>query len=275
MSNSAPQKPAGVAEWIASTVACHPLLAWWMSGRRACCIHVYTVYTPIVEKAGVAPDVTLGFTACKQVSVQVREPPWLWNPWGGSHEVQNQWLHKMDLGPTKIFKKKPKNSAPQAGTTFSWRISETGFTNNLQQQGILFSALLNFAQNYFWAVKKALLNSALQLRVYSHWASPFVNAIVSVDVCYCLTPSVRLYPLRVHSNAFLLSSDMWLISTQSNLCAAMKWRWSNLGQVILHMATCWVDPMHIDGARDCGFFPDCYKITFFINGEGPYLLSNA
>ena len=31
--------------------------------------------TPLlVEKAGVAPDVTLRFTACKQVSVQVREP---------------------------------------------------------------------------------------------------------------------------------------------------------------------------------------------------------
>ena len=34
--------------------------------------------TPLlVEKAGVAPDMTLRFTTHKQVSVQVREPPWL------------------------------------------------------------------------------------------------------------------------------------------------------------------------------------------------------
>ena len=60
----------------------------------------------LVEKAGVAPDVTLGFIAREQVSVQARESPWLWNPWGGSHEVQNrsnQWPKKMDLGATKNF----------------------------------------------------------------------------------------------------------------------------------------------------------------------------
>ena len=59
----------------------------------------------LVEKAGAAPDVTLRFTACKKVRVQVRELPWLWNPWGGSHKVQNmsnQWPHKMNLSPTKI-----------------------------------------------------------------------------------------------------------------------------------------------------------------------------
>ena len=28
--------------------------------------------------------------ACKQVIVQAREPPWLWTPGGGSHEVQNR-----------------------------------------------------------------------------------------------------------------------------------------------------------------------------------------
>ena len=33
--------------------------------------------TLLVEKAGVAPDLTLRFTARKQVSVQVTEPPWL------------------------------------------------------------------------------------------------------------------------------------------------------------------------------------------------------
>ena len=40
-------------------------------------VHTLIQCTPLlVEKAGVAPDVTLGFTMCKQVSVQVREPPW-------------------------------------------------------------------------------------------------------------------------------------------------------------------------------------------------------
>ena len=41
---------------------------------------VYTLIqcTPLlVEKAGVAPDVTFRLTAHKEVSVQVREPPWL------------------------------------------------------------------------------------------------------------------------------------------------------------------------------------------------------
>ena len=42
--------------------------------------NAYTVYTLLVEKAGVAPDVILKFTACKQVRVQAREPPWDWNP---------------------------------------------------------------------------------------------------------------------------------------------------------------------------------------------------
>ena len=41
---------------------------------------VYTLIqctTLLVEKAGVVPDMTLRLTACKQVSVQVRQPPWL------------------------------------------------------------------------------------------------------------------------------------------------------------------------------------------------------
>ena len=32
--------------------------------------------------------------------MQVREPPWLWNPWGAQN-WGNQWPHKMNLGPTK------------------------------------------------------------------------------------------------------------------------------------------------------------------------------
>ena len=38
-------------------------------------VHILIQCTPLlVEKAGVALDVTLRFTACKQVSVQVRQP---------------------------------------------------------------------------------------------------------------------------------------------------------------------------------------------------------
>ena len=45
--------------------------------------HICDIYMPIqctplsVEKAGVAPDMILRFTAHKQVSVQVKEPPLL------------------------------------------------------------------------------------------------------------------------------------------------------------------------------------------------------
>ena len=91
-----------------------PLLQMWhvenVTGHHA----VYTLIqcTPLlVEKAGVAPDVTFRITACKQESVQARYPLWIWNPWGRTHEVQNrsnQWLHKMDLGPDKKIKKRKK-----------------------------------------------------------------------------------------------------------------------------------------------------------------------
>ena len=74
--------------------------------------HAGYMLTPLlVEKAGVAPDVTFRITACKQERVQARYPLWIWNPWGRIHEVQNrsnQWLHKIDLGPDKKFKKKKR-----------------------------------------------------------------------------------------------------------------------------------------------------------------------
>ena len=73
------------------------------------CTHSYTVYTLLVEKADVAPNMTLMFTVYKQVWVLAREPP----SWGGSHKVQNrgnQWPHKMDLGPAKENIKKALNS---------------------------------------------------------------------------------------------------------------------------------------------------------------------
>ena len=85
------------------------LLTGWpkiMAGKPALYILWVIRFTLLlVEKAGVAPDVAFRFTACKQVRVQVREPPWLWNPYGGLNKVQNrsnQWPHKMNLGPTKI-----------------------------------------------------------------------------------------------------------------------------------------------------------------------------
>ena len=76
------------------------------------CHAVYTLIqcTPLlVEKAGVAPDMTFGITVCKQERVQARDPLWIWIPWGRTHKVQNrsnQWLHKLGLVPTKIKKKK-------------------------------------------------------------------------------------------------------------------------------------------------------------------------
>ena len=69
--------------------------------------------TPLlVEKAGVAPDMTFRITACKQERVQARYPLWIWNPWGRTHEVPKQ---EQSVAPQngpwsrqKIFKKKKK-----------------------------------------------------------------------------------------------------------------------------------------------------------------------
>ena len=74
------------------------ILRWGFKSRCMCerspVSHaVYTLIqcTPLlVEKAGVAPDVTFGITTCKQERVQVRDPLWIWNPWGRTHEVQNR-----------------------------------------------------------------------------------------------------------------------------------------------------------------------------------------
>ena len=46
--------------------------------RKAGLLYTLCQCTPLlVEKGGVATDVTVRFTVCKQVCVQVREPPWL------------------------------------------------------------------------------------------------------------------------------------------------------------------------------------------------------
>ena len=116
--------PVTVAEWRARLLTVRevsrsnpgilPLLQTWhvgnVTGRHA--VYMLIQCTPLlVEKAGVAPDVTFRITACKQERVQARYPLWIWNPWGRTNEVQNrsnQWLHKMDLGPDKKFLKKRK-----------------------------------------------------------------------------------------------------------------------------------------------------------------------
>ena len=85
------KQSAGVAEWIACSLVkwvayfvSQPALFSWHDARKASLL-----YTPLlVEKTGRAPDNTLRFRAHKQVRLQMREPPWLWNPCGPSDEVQ-------------------------------------------------------------------------------------------------------------------------------------------------------------------------------------------
>ena len=103
----------------------------------------YAIYTLIqctpllVEKAGATPVVTYRITLCKQERVQARYPLWIWNPWGRTHEVQdrsNQWLHKMDLGPKKNFKKNKKTpKLLQVITEF--RVSLVHVVNKLRDFG--------------------------------------------------------------------------------------------------------------------------------------------
>ena len=91
-----------------TTNACRYI--WWLQVCGSKWLSCHAIYmliqcTPLlVEKAGVAPDMTLGITTCKQERVQVRDSLQIWNPWGRTHEVQNrsnQWLHKLGLGPPK------------------------------------------------------------------------------------------------------------------------------------------------------------------------------
>ena len=75
---------------------------------------LYTVYTPIGGKGRCStryyPQVHCT-QASKCAGERTMVHPGFETPWGGSHEVQNrgnQWAHKMDLGPTKILKKRSK-----------------------------------------------------------------------------------------------------------------------------------------------------------------------
>ena len=69
---------------LGATNACG--YVWWLQVRGSKWLGCHAVYTLIqckpllVEKAGVAPDVTLGITASKQERVQARDPLRLWNP---------------------------------------------------------------------------------------------------------------------------------------------------------------------------------------------------
>ena len=105
------QQPSQFFVWPSIDNSCNGKLLY--ACERSLASHaVYTLIqcTPtLVEKAGVAPVVTFRITARKQERMQARYPLWIWNPWGRTHKVQNrsnQWLHKMDLGPNTIKKKK-------------------------------------------------------------------------------------------------------------------------------------------------------------------------
>ena len=82
--------PVAVTEWRARLLTVRevsqsnpgnlPLLQTWHVGTVTGCYAVYTLIqcTPLlVEKAGVAPDMTFRITACKQERVQVRYPLWI------------------------------------------------------------------------------------------------------------------------------------------------------------------------------------------------------
>ena len=61
-----------------SVHSCLPSAACMKYVQKVGLLYTLVQCTPLlVEKACVAPDVTLRFTTNKQVSVQVREPPWL------------------------------------------------------------------------------------------------------------------------------------------------------------------------------------------------------
>ena len=101
------------------------------------------MFTPLlVEKAGVAPDMTLRFTACKQVSVQARKLPWLWNPWEGSHKVQLGAVSgptKWTLVQQKILKKTTTCAAYVLKTCYIMFVRDlTLFSHTLPQPTVHF-----------------------------------------------------------------------------------------------------------------------------------------
>ena len=80
--------------------------------------------TPLlVEKGDDNPDMTFRITKHKQEIVQVRDPLWIWNPWGRTHKVQKQ---EQSVAPqngpwsNKFFLKKVGN----VGILVLWRLCE-------------------------------------------------------------------------------------------------------------------------------------------------------
>ena len=164
-----------------------------MPRRWACCIQC----TPqLVGKAGVAPDMTFRFTMCKQVSVQVREPLWLWNPWGDSHEVQNggnQWPHKMDLDPTKIIKK----SLFVLGVCLSitmllaqiwevWRFMSETFSAETRPHG--HNCSFTQVRNLLVLLNSYLTISSIKINKWTLTKSPYRNwtAKWKIETCFAL-----------------------------------------------------------------------------------------
>ena len=70
-------------------------------------LYTFIQYTPlVVEKAGVAPHITIKFTMHGQVSVQSagQRTTLTLKPMGASIQSRgNQWHQKIDFGPTKQF----------------------------------------------------------------------------------------------------------------------------------------------------------------------------
>ena len=129
--------------------------------------------TPLlVEKAGVAPEVTFGITARKQERVQVRDPLRIWNPWGRTHKVQNrsnQWLHKLGLGPTKNLKKKKEKKKKEKKK------------EGCNRSRFNFHFALQWFYSFLFTVKCLLLGAPTR-RLRIHW-----------EIIYCITdPSSQL-----------------------------------------------------------------------------------
>ena len=77
-----------------------------------CRIHAYTVYTPIGGKGRCRTSCDLQDHSTQARKSAGKISTLNLKPISRTHEVQNrsnQWLHKMDLGPDKKFKKKKQN----------------------------------------------------------------------------------------------------------------------------------------------------------------------
>ena len=140
---------------------------------------------PLVKKAGVPPDVTLRFTVGKQVGIQARESPWLWNPWGGWHIVQNwgnHWPHKMDLGPTKNFKKE--------------EISKVQLSQVIQIE-LIYRWSMSLILRWRW-----LTDSLITLHVWHNYTSYHMLSLHQVVYQEINTPGKIISPSNFNASGF-------------------------------------------------------------------------